>query len=250
MSYRALLIVMCLATPVFAQTPEMLFVEANQLYQQGRFSEAQDLYERIHAEGYASPELYFNLGNAYYKLGSIPKAILSYERALRLAPSDDDARYNLQLANLLLTDKIESTPRLFLWDYWDAIKAAFSPAPLTIVGYVFLVLALVALSLLVASRSYARRKVWFIAACSSGALMILCVVLLFATVADRQRADTAIVMTAVTTIKNAPDGRSTDAFVLHGGAKVVITDEVDGWVRIRLADGKVGWMERTAAEII
>lgn len=250
MRLRTLLILVYAVTPVFAQGPDVLFLEANQLFQQGKITEARDLYERIHMEGYESPSLYFNLGNAYYKLGMIPKAILNYERALRLSPSDDDIRYNLQLANLLITDKIEATPRLFIWDYWDNAKTAFTPATWTWTGYLFFLAMVVSLSLFVFSRSYAQRRLWFISAWLAGALMVLCAVLLIATVTDLQRSDHAIITTAITTVKNAPDSKSSDAFVLHGGMKVVITDEVSEWLKIRLADGKVGWMERTAAEVI
>jgi len=250
MRLRPLLVLLYAATSAFAQGPDAHFLEANQLYQQGKIAEARDLYEGIHTEGYESPSLYFNLGNAYYKLGMIPKAILNYERALRLAPSDDDIRYNLQLANLLLTDKIEATPRLFIWDYWDNLKTAFTPATWTGIGYLFFLIMVVSLSLFVISRSYARRRLWFISAWLAGALMVLCAALLIATVTDLQRSDTAIVTSTITTVKNAPDSKSSDAFVLHGGVKVVITDEVSEWMKIRLADGKVGWMEQSAAEVI
>ena len=111
---------------MFAQSPEQVFQQGNALYQQGKFAEAAGVYEAILKSGSVSGELLFNLGNAYYKTGNMGKAILQYERALRLMPGDDDLRHNLQLANLLIVDRIEATPRLFLWDWWEGLKHALS----------------------------------------------------------------------------------------------------------------------------
>ena len=97
--HRILVIVIsCAAIAVArAQTPEQLFADANQLYQQGKFPEARASYERILSSGYAAGELSYNLGNACYKEGDIPHAILNYERALRRISGDDDVRHNLQI---------------------------------------------------------------------------------------------------------------------------------------------------------
>ena len=122
------LLTLCLmstAGPVWAQSPEQSFDQANLLYQQNKFGEARDAYEAIVHEGFVSGELYYNLGNAYYKTGDLGKAILNFERALRFMPNDDDLKHNLQLANLMIVDRIEPTPRLFLWDDWDGVKSAF-----------------------------------------------------------------------------------------------------------------------------
>ncbi len=197
-----------------------------------------------------SAELYFNLGNTFYKLGNIARAILNYERALKLAPDDEDIVYNLQLANLMRTDKIEVAPRLFIWEYWDAIKSALSLNVFTWLAYLFFAFALGALSLFMLARSYAMRKLSFIGAIVSGAVCILLVVIIVAKLSDLQRNDTAIIVAEIVNIKNSPDENSSDAFVLHSGTKVQITDRVNTWVKIRLADGKVGWMEQGASEAI
>src|ERR1051326_9200952 len=99
---------------------------ANEAYTKGNFAKAAEEYEKSIAEGYGSPELYYNLGNSYYKLDNIGKSILNYERAKKLAPQDEDIAFNLKLANQRTIDKIETPPALFLNEWWDNLKTAHS----------------------------------------------------------------------------------------------------------------------------
>jgi tetratricopeptide (TPR) repeat protein len=233
-----------------AESPEQFFDEANQAYQAGRFADAIQKYEAVLQAGSLSGEVFYNLGNAYYKSGNIAKAILNYERAMKLTPNDDDLRHNLQLANLNITDKIEPAPRLFVWDWWDKAKSAFSLNAITWLSYILYALTALSAIIAVLARSYAARRAGFLAGVVSVALFAMSVVIFFGTL-DALRNSTAAIVTAnITTVKNSPDAKSTDAFVLHSGVKVFITDKVNDWMKIRLADGKVGWMEQKAAEII
>jgi len=233
-----------------AQSPEIMFQQANQLYQQGKVVEAKDLYETILRNGYVSGDLYYNLGNAYYKAGNIPRAILCYERAVRLIPNDDDLRHNLQLANLMITDRIEPAPKLFIWEYWDGLKGLFSVRGATWLVYVGFLVVIAALATVVLARRYAFRKAALILGAAAGVIFIVSLLLLGAKLSDTTRTDEALLQSGIVAVKNSPDAKSSDAFVLHGGVKVKIVDRVGGWVKIRLADGKVGWMEVTAVEII
>jgi len=234
----------------FGQSPEQLYEQANSLYQQGKAAEARDLYESIVQNGHVSGDLCYNLGNAYYKTGNIAKAILNYERARRLMPSDEDLRHNLQIANLVITDRIEPAPRLFVWDYWDGLKSMVSTRTATWLAYFVFVVLVLTVSLVVLARTYRLRKAGLLASVVTGLTLVVLLVLLFAKIADDHRTDEAIVIASITTIKNSPDSKSSDAFVLHAGVKIQIIDSVSDWVKIRLADGKVGWMERAAAERI
>lgn len=249
---RRVLITLCLfwVGQVFAQTPEQVFDQANQLYQQNKFTEARDAYESIARNGFASGELYYNLGNSYYKTGDVGKAILNYERALRLMPNDDDLKHNLQLANLMITDKIEATPRLFIWDYWDGIKASLSINTLTWIVYCVFVFLVGSICIILLARTYQLRRLGLFGGSISTVVLILFVVLLMGKMGELNRADAAVVTAKLTTVKNSPDAKSSDAFVLHSGVKVTVTDGVNEWMKIRLADGKVGWMEKSDAEVI
>jgi len=245
-----LLLVLAASNGLRAQSPDEQFRRANQLYQQGKFAEARDAYGAILAGGYESPDLFYNLGNACYKSGSIPGAILNYERARRLLPGDDDLRHNLQVANMMITDRIEPTPRLFVWDYWDAIKNFLSLSGLTLVAYLFYALVAVAIAVFFLARTYALRKVALLA--GSGFLLIFFFLLtvLIARLGDATRTDEAVVMSPIVTVKNSPDPKSSDAFVLHAGVKVQLVDRVGIWSKVRLADGKVGWLEGSSVEVI
>jgi len=233
-----------------AQDPQQVFEQANQLYQQGKFAEAGEAYESLVNNGYASGVLYYNLGNAYYKVGNIAKAVLFYERALKLMPNDEDLRYNLQLANSVIIDKIEPAPRLFIWQYRDGMKQMLSLHGLTWLAYLVFVLTIGAWAGLILARTYRFRRIALIAGSVSGLVFALVLVVFFGRLSDLGSKDSAIVTAQITTVKNSPDPKSSDAFVLHAGVKVQITDQLSDWVKIRLADGKVGWMERSAAETL
>jgi tetratricopeptide (TPR) repeat protein len=235
---------------VHAQDPERIFDQANVLYQQGKFEEAGQAYELLVHNGYNGGEVFYNLGNCYYKTGNLPKAILNYERSRRLMPNDDDLQHNLQLANLMITDKIDPTPRLFVWEFWDGVKDAFSLRGITWLGYgVFVILSASVVGFVLA-RSFRAKKVALFSGMGSALALVLTLLIFWGKLSALHRTDAAIVTANITTVKNSPDAKSSDAFVVHGGLKVQITDRVNEWVKIRLADGKVGWMENSAGEVI
>jgi hypothetical protein len=233
-----------------AQAPEQRFEQGNEAYQQGKINEAVDTYESILRNGYISGPLYYNLGNAYYRAGNIPRAILNYERALRLMPGDDDLRHNLQLANMMITDKIEPTPRLFLWDYFDAVKNAFTLDAVTWLAYAGFVLVVGSVCVVILGRTYFVRKVGLWGSAVSVFVLLVFVTLFFVKLNDVNRQNEAVVTSNIVTVKNSPDEKSSDAFVLHGGVKVQIIDQLSSWIKVRLADGKVGWMESKETERI
>lgn len=233
-----------------AESPEQLYQQANLLYQQGNVEQSKQLYESILQTGLVSGELYYNLGNAYYKTGNIAKAILNYERALRLMPQDDDLRHNLQLANLMITDRIDPLPRLFIWDMWDDMKNTLSLRSAAALTYLMYLLITGSLAVVVLARTYTLRKVALIGTAVSGLLLAGSLTITIGKYSDLHRIDEVIVMAPVATVKNSPDAKSSDAFVLHSGIKVKVTDHVGEWMKVRLVDGKVGWLEEGQAEII
>ena len=248
-----LIVLVVLALPgssAFGQSSDQTFQQGNQMYQQGRLEEARVAYESIVAMGYGSGELFYNLGNTYYRSGEIALAILSYERALRYMPQDDDVRHNLQLANLLITDRIEPTPRLFFLEFWDDLKDAISVQGTTWLAYLAYLLVIASLTLLLLARTYLLKKIGMVSVVVSGFLFTSLLVLFAAKLADFTEENEAIVMEPVVTVKNSPDAGSSDAFVLHNGVKVDIVDAVNEWIEIRLADGKVGWIELSVVERI
>lgn len=238
------------AGTVFAQSPEQVFQQGNMLYQQGSLDEARKAYELLLGQGYVSGELYYNLGNVYYRTGNIARGILFYERAARLIPQDEDLQHNLTLANLRITDRIEPTPRLFIWDWWDGLKSALSLQGLTWLMFFSYLVVIAFVALLLLGGSYTVRRVGLIGSAVTGVLFLLVLAVFIGRLADLGATDEAILMTPVATVKNSPDPKSSDAFVLHSGVKVRVIDRVSEWVNIRLADGKQGWLERSSIEVI
>ncbi|MEX1276509.1 MAG: tetratricopeptide repeat protein [Bacteroidota bacterium] len=225
-----------------AQTPTLQFERANELYRDGAFDQAAETYEAILGEGVASPELYFNLGNTYYRMGRIAPAILAYERARRLAPGDPEIRHNLDLANLRTLDRIDALPELFFLQWHRSVSSLF---PLQTTFRVFLIcwvlfFASLALFYLLSQDTILRIARWL--TLSTGLLLLPLGGLVITQYLELQSRNDAIVTSPIATAKTSPDTQSVDAFVVHEGLKVTVGDALGEWVKITLADGKVGWI--------
>ncbi len=226
------------------------FTAANELYRAGKYAEALHAYEEIVTNGYESPALYYNLGNACYKTGDYPAAILNYERAKRLSPADDDILHNLRLANLRIIDRIEPIPRLFFLEWWEDFIASRSASGWANIAIATLWVAALLLAGYRISRGPLAQRVFL----HTGAVAV--VVSLFAFTAGGIRGEregsggSAILFAPSVSVKSAPDAQSTDIFVIHEGVKVDLLDSVGDWRKIRLADGKIGWLESNDLKVI
>lgn len=220
-----------------------LFDSANVLYTGNSFESAVNIYEEIIAGGVESPELYFNLGNAYYRLNRLSGAILNYERALKLSPRDEDIRFNLDIARSHLTDRIEELPEFFLNRWLRNLSALMTTNQWAYAGVFFFILVLLSLTGFLFTRSIASRKVFFVLLLFSVFWALAAVGLSWMQKKHLTDRTYAIVTLPVMLVKSSPDENSTDLFVLHEGTKVRITGELKDWREIRLADGKKGWVK-------
>ena len=234
-----------------AKDLDSLWVSGVQAYSDGRFSDACSDWSAIEESGQKSATLYYNLGNAWFKQGNYPKAILDYERSLRLDPSYSDARYNLEFAGNFIQDKIEPVPEFILKSV--ARKMCYLQSS-NAWAWIFLVMfaAALALTLLfLLGSSAGKRRVGFYCGIVSLLLSIGALGFSFWQRSDSGRADTAIVMSPVSSVKSSPSsGSSKDLFVIHEGTKVTILDEVGDWKNISLADGRQGWLPASDLEVI
>lgn len=230
---------------------DSLWSKGVQAYTDGRWSECTESLKALESVGVVSPELYYNLGNAYFKSGDYPHAILYYERTLKISPSFEDARINLDFANSLIRDKIDAVPEFVLksWarkvcylmpsDFWALISIVLFAAALAL----FLVFRLGASRGLRRTGFYCSIVALILSASSFG-------------MAQWQRnsylkADGAIVMKPVISVKSSPSRDSSkDLFVLHEGTKVTVLDTVGEWKNISLSDGRQGWIEESDMEMI
>jgi tetratricopeptide (TPR) repeat protein len=236
--------------PAFADEAALQFDQANQLYRSVDFQKAVSMYEQIVKNGYSSPELYFNMGNAYFKLKNIPASIISYERAKRLAPHDEDISYNLRLANLRVVDKIEPVPTLFLFDWWRSFVNLLPAEGWALACILSIWLLMISWMFFLVVRSFLIRRIAFLLGSLLLAAAVLSVVGGFQQ--DRIEFSTkdAIVFNPSAPVKSAPDPQSIDLFVIHEGVKVEMLDTVGEWRKIRLADGKIGWISEESLQTI
>lgn len=250
----AVIMLMAVAPTVSAQQKEYvdsLWNAANQAYAEGRWNDALSDYELISGMGLESAALYCNTGDACFKAGNVPGAILYYERALKLDPSYSDARYNLELLNMGIQDRIDPVPEFVLKAWSREVCYIMDSDAWAVCFIVFMALALALVLLFILSPSVAGRRTGFFA----GIVMILLAVfsLTFSIwqKKDYMRADDAIVMRPVTSVKSSPSSEaSKDLFILHEGTKVKIIDEVGSWNNIELADGRQGWIPAGDIETI
>ena len=215
----------------------------NKAYIEGNYEQAIEEYKAILDGGEYSMKLYYNLANAYFKTGAIGKSILYYNKALRIAPSQEDVRHNLAIAEAQTKDRISVIPEFFLNRWLRTLRNSMSCTAWSISSLVSFALLLVfALLFLLASRIRWRKAGFYGALC--GFLLFL-VTTSFAVSSrnDMLQHDEAIVMGTAISVKSSPDRSATDLFVLHEGTKVSVLSEVDEWREITIADGKKGWVE-------
>lgn len=230
-----------LSLSAFAQN-NAIFESANALYNEGKFAEAIDKYNTILSTKKHSAELYFNLGNAHYKLNHIAPSIYYYEKALQLAPNDADIENNLAFARNMTIDAVDVIPEAGLskllnnatntltFDAWAKIS----------IGFVFCFVIL----FLIYYFAYTslRKRLTFLGSLAS--LLLMCITLLFAFHKFNldKKDKPAIVFAKESLIKSAPNNRSEESFKLHEGTKVQVIDTVNNWKKIKLQDGKTGWI--------
>jgi tetratricopeptide (TPR) repeat protein len=234
----------------FAAAENDLITKANRFYQAGNFDKAVELYRQVVSSGYESPVLYYNLGNSYYRLGKIGYAILNYERAAKLSPGDEDITHNLALANSRIVDKIDIVPPFFLVRWWEHLLASFSISGWTYTAYFFYILILLSIGLFFFTKSPFRQKLSLYSAAAFIIILIFISSLLSIRLSRELNFKNGVVIEQAVNAKLSPDDKSPDAFVLHEGLKVRLEDKVNDWVRIRLGDGKVGWLPEKVLQTI
>lgn len=225
--------------------------KADSAYMNNDYVSAIQYYEDLLKERGEAADVYYNLGNSYYKADNIAKAILNYERALLLRPGDNDIRFNLEMARSKTVDKINPVSEMFFVSWIKSfmnIMGADGWAKWAIISFILLILSLI---LFIFSKRVVFKKIGF-----STAILFFILVIVTNIFAFRQkkaltdRID-AIVISPSITVKSTPTEGGTDLFILHEGHKVSIKDNsMKGWKEIILEDGNVGWIPSTAIEII
>lgn len=227
-----------------------LFADGNALYAKGKYQEAIKNYQQIVDEGYRSASVYFNLGDAYYKNGNIPSAILYFEKAHKLAPGDDDINFNLKFANLRTTDKVEQVPEFFLSRWWTSLVLNFSIGSLAVWSIILVLAGSVLLILYFFAAGFNTKRYSFY---GSVGLFILGLFSVFIANTQQSYFDNnreAIVFTPAVNVKSSPAEKSGTLFIIHQGTKVEVLDNDNGWTKVGLANGNEGWLKASDLKTI
>lgn len=243
-------IILIFASPLYSQSIDESMQSAGNYYRNGEFNKAIEIYEKIRNDNYEGTSLYFNLANSYYRIGKLGFAILNYERALKLTPSDEDVKHNLAFANLSTVDRIQPLPTFFLFEWWESLLASLSVNGWTYVSFFFYLLLMILIVIYFFAKTIFQQKLILFSGLSVLFVLIFTVSLLIVKINTEQTVIGGVVIEQSITVKTSPDSQSTDAFVIHEGLKVNLEDQLEEWIKIRLADGKVGWVEKTSVERI
>lgn len=229
--------------PVLAQQGNMdLFEKANSLYNKGEYQAAIEDYLMISERGEHSAELYYNLGNAYYKLNQIAPSIYYYEKALLLNPDDQDILNNLQYAENMTIDAIDVMPKTGIDRLVSNVVGVFSHTTWAIGSIVFMVLFVVIFLLYYFSSYHRQKRLYFVLSFFFLLVGVLAVLGAYKQYTLQNSKTLAIIFAKETSVTSEPNMGSEEIFQLHEGAKVNVLDTMGEWKKIRLADGKIGWL--------
>lgn len=244
---RLLIILLVFASVLttMADDNKILMKEAIKDYNEGQYNRAIELYQKVIENGFESAALYYNMGNAYFKSNNMASAILYYEKALKLDPTDEDARFNLKIANSRIVDKIESVPEIFYLRWWKNLTTALTADGWGWVSIITFALFLVMLLGFLLTRILWLKKLTF----WLGLLLVVATVSGYSLANHRYNSfmkdHEAIVFTPTVTVKSSPSENSIDLFVIHEGTKVQLSDHVGDWYEVKIANGSQGWLKET-----
>ena len=239
---KIVILLFFISSSIGAQSVQKLFDTANNLYKNGNYTEAIDTYKKIIDKDKISADVYYNLGNAYYKLNKVAPAIYNYEKALKINPLHEDARNNLIFAKRLTLDSIEKLPETFLQKLEKNFLQKLSYNQWAIVTVVLSFLAAILFLLFYFAEIPMKKRLFFLSSMLSFLLFIFSMAITIKEYHFAKNNKEAIIYATKTSVKNEPTLQANDIFTLHEGTKVTVLDSVDNWKKIKLADGKIGWI--------
>ncbi len=232
----------------FAQSPQEIYRKANLNYENEDYQQAISYYEMLIEIDKVSPEVFYNLGNSYFKLKRVGKAILNYERAKRLEPRDRDISLNLKLAKGMMVDKIDLPQRGFILDMILFLYDRMNVNELTILVWVFYlaIMILLMFSIFIVS----KRKTFLYTVGMLSVFLILFVIFLFSKINSENFVKKAIVISQKVDVRSGPKEDYLLQFTLHEGAEIYVVEERQSWYEISLSKDLRGWLPKDAVEII
>lgn len=243
-------VIICIHSATADAPASQKFEAANRFYKEKKYDAAISAYTDLINAGNSTAEVYFNLGNAYYKTGQLANAILSYERAKIIQPGDEDVQFNLRMAYANTVDKIEPVPMLFYQRWWQSFLQIVSPAVWGGISVSCIWLTLATGLLYIFARTINAKRNYFLITLGFLAVSLFVVYISYASHEALNGSRGAIITEPSAYIKSSPEEKSTNLFMLHEGTRVELLEESEGWQRIKIANGNVGWVDRNALEKI
>lgn len=242
--------VLCLLFSVFVSNAEgvdALFDTANVAYSKTEYSKAIQYYDSILKLGFESPELYYNLGNAYFKEGKIGWSILNYEKSLKLNPNNEDVENNLKIAYDKTEDKLDVQSG---FNFKRKILNLFSERVWSLLCIVLFFFSFTFFIIYILSYKSGLKQLGFF----GGALLLIFSVGLYVLSYQKKKyllSDIeAVIMNPSVSVNSSPDEKGTRLFILHEGAKVYVGEKEGEWVEVKLNETKTGWVRINAIEFI
>ncbi len=241
-----LLMMISMSATLLAGTLE----DAHKAYEEARYEEAAALYSEVVETKGASATVYYNLGNAHYKQQEWARAILYYERALRINSRMKDARFNLELTQTHIRDKIEPVPRPLLSILWQNTMQFLAPASWLFLAILFTILAATAAFLLYRSNRPEVRRPAFNVLLFSAITALVVMVISLSTRHYMLTHKRAVIMEPTVILRSEPSESSTSLFILHEGLTVDIERSERDWFYVSMPDGNTGWLRSEVIETI
>ena len=229
---------------------EKVFDQANALYNEGKFAEAIDRYEVILNTDKHSAALYFNIANAHYKLNHIAPSIYYYEKALALKPKDKDIINNLAFANNMRIDAIDNLPEVGLSRFIKKVTNSFSFNTWAKIAVGLVMLFVLFYMFYYFTYASGKKRFYFVSSVFSIVFACIALVITFYNYSVVKKQNPAVVFVQESQVKSEPNLRSDEAFVLHEGTKVQVLDTVNNWKKIKLSDGKTGWIPKSDIKLL
>jgi len=235
---------------LLADGAKNLFQQANSAYEKENYDSCISILDSLLSTGIESPEIYYNLGNAWYKKNEISKAILYYEKAKKLDPHNADINYNLELSNTKIADKIDPVPEFFLKKWWRTVLLFFTEGQWVIINVISYTLLLIFVVLFFILPSKSSKQLSFFLGIMFLFISLITGVLGYQSSQIVHTHNTAIVFTPTVNVKSSPSENSNTIFVIHQGTKIQLIDHLKDWYRVKLANGSEGWLKESDFEKI
>lgn len=244
--FLAIVIWLPLLSVASDRSAEELWQDATEAYVEGDFAKSVSLYNSIVEQGYESADLYFNMGNGYYKQDSLAKAIVYYMKAQKMDPSSERIAQNLEHAQAMTKNRIDALPEFFVVTWANSIRNMIGSNGWAVVAVLTFIMSLMAIMLYLLTSKVGLRKVGFTLAIT---LFVVFVISLNNSLGQRDNrsfSGDAVVVKSAVAVKGSPDRGGKELFILNEGAVVKVEDSVGDWREIVVASGNKGWVTEDA----